>query len=85
MQGTEKAKKVFTIYDKNCNIVTYNYKGYEYDVVYPTSWTFCTTPAYIQHQDAQRKINEAIEAEKKPKRDPEVQKGLDFFFDYLES
>lgn len=57
------AKKLFTAYGKHSNVVTYEYRGRKYDVEYARDWTFCTTPANIQHEDAQRKIDKEIEQE----------------------
>ena len=56
-----KAKKVFTMYGKHSNTVTYEYKGIQYDVEYATDWTYCVTPASVQHKDAQEKIDRMIE------------------------
>ena len=60
-----KAKKLFTTYEKYSNIVTYEYRGRQYDVEYARDWTFCVTPAKIQHEDAQRRIDKEIEQESK--------------------
>ena len=85
MTGKEKPKKVFTMYGKYSDVVTYSYKGSEYDVEYSKCWTYCTTPAHIQHQDAQRRIDEVIENEKKPKIKQDIQAALDEFFEIMES
>ena len=58
-----KAKKLFTMYGKNSNIVTYEYRGMQYDVEYATNWNYCITPANIQHQDGQARIDKMIEQE----------------------
>lgn len=79
-----KAKKVFTMYGKYSNTVTYEYRGKQYDVEYPTCWTYCTTPAYIQHRDAQEKIDKAIANEKKPKVKQDIQAALNEFFEIME-
>ena len=64
-----KAKKLFTTYGKYSNIVTYEYRGREYVVEYARDWTFCTTPARLQHEYAQEKIDKEIEWESKHKND----------------
>lgn len=56
-----KAKKLFTMYGKHSNIVTYEYRGMQYDVEYATDWTYCVTPAKIQHDDAQARIDKLLE------------------------
>ena len=71
MEGTEikmehKAKKVFTIPGKHSNIVEYEYRGKHYEVEYAKDWTYCVTPAKIQHRDAQTRIDSEIELENKP-------------------
>lgn len=56
-----KAKKIFTMYGKHSNIVTYEYRGVQYDVEYANNYTYCVTPAKVQHEDAQAKIDKMIE------------------------
>ena len=82
----EKPKKVFTMYGKYSNVVTYQYRGSQYDVEYSNCFTYCCTPAYIQHRDAQAKIDKAIEAEKQPKKEvnQDIQAALDYFFETIE-
>lgn len=58
-----KAEKVFTLYGKHSNVVTYKYRGKTYDVEYATDWTYCTTSAKVQHEDAQRRIDKLIDQE----------------------
>lgn len=67
-----KAKKLFTTYGQYSNVVTYEYRGKQYDVEYARDWTFCTTPAKLQHQYAQEKIDAEIEREAKNKGDDPV-------------
>lgn len=55
-----KAKKLFVMYGKHSNIVTYEYKGKQYDVEYAKDPTYCVTPACVQHRDAQAKIDKMI-------------------------
>ena len=66
-----EVKKLFTMYGKHSNIVTYEYKGKQYDVEYATDYTYCVTPAHIQHKDAQAKIDKIIEQESKPEQPKE--------------
>jgi hypothetical protein len=58
-----KAKKVLTMYGKHANVVEYEYRGRTYYVEYANNWTYCTTPAHIQHRDNQERIDREIEAE----------------------
>lgn len=60
-----KAKKVFTMYGKHSNTVTYEYRGKLYDVEYATDWTYCVSSPKIQHQNAQDRIDKMIEMESK--------------------
>lgn len=55
-----KAKKLFTMYGKHSNTVTYEYKGKQYDVEYANDYTYCVTPAWVQHRDAQAKIDKML-------------------------
>lgn len=58
-----KAKKLFTMYGKHSNTVTYEYRGKQYDVEYAKDYTYCVTPAKVQHKDAQERIDRIIEQE----------------------
>lgn len=58
-----KAKKVITMYGKHANVVEYEYRGKTYFVEYANDWTYCTTPARIQHKNEQEKIDREIEEE----------------------
>jgi hypothetical protein len=58
-----KAKRLFTTYGKHVNMVTYEYRGHQYDVEFAKDWTYCTTPARLQHEYAQRRIDKKIESE----------------------
>ena len=60
-----KAKKLFTMYGKHSNTVTYEYRGKQYDVEYANDYTYCVTPANVQHKDAQERIDKIIEQESK--------------------
>lgn len=60
-----EAKKLFTMYGKHSNTVTYEYRGKQYDVEYAKDYTYCVTPAKVQHKDAQARIDKIIEQESK--------------------
>ena len=62
----EKAKKVFTMHGQYSDEVEYEYRGKTYCVEYSKCWTYCVTPAWVQHRDAQARIDEEIERESKP-------------------
>lgn len=57
-------KKIETFYDKYFNIVVYEYRGCRYEVQYSKDWHCCCTPAWVQHRDAQAKIDEALDTPK---------------------
>ena len=83
MEHSMKAKKLFTTYGKYVDMVTYEYRGHQYDVEFARDWTYCTTPAKIQHEDAQRRIDKQIEDEERNKdKEPidldEILKMLDW-------
>lgn len=64
---TYKAKKTgLVFYGKYSTSVEYEYRGKTYDVEYSNCWTYCVTPARIQHENAQREIDREIELESKP-------------------
>ena len=80
-----KAKKLETYYDKWSNTVVYEYRGCKYEVEYSNSYQYCYTPAWVQHKDAQEKIDEMID-HPKPEVEhtgPTVQEALDEFFDSM--
>lgn len=56
-----KSRKIATYKDFYFTTIEYEYRGHRYDVTYSNSWTACTTPARIQHQDAQERIDKMIE------------------------
>lgn len=56
-----KAKKIETYYDKHINTVVYEYRGSTYEVRYAKDWTISITPAWVQHKEAQAKIDELID------------------------
>ena len=59
MQG--KAKKIETFRDKYFTTIIYEYRGFKYEVTYSNGWQVCSTPAWVQHRDAQAKIDKMIE------------------------
>ena len=52
-----KAKKVATYRDRYFTVITYSYRGKEYDVTYPNDWSVLTSVARVQHEDAQAEID----------------------------
>lgn len=76
-----KARKVFTLYGKHSNIVTYEYRGRTYDVEYAIDWTYCITPAKVQHEDAQRRIDKLID--QKVQQQSKHEFNVDEVFDIL--
>lgn len=84
-----KVKKVMTIYGKHSNVVEYEYRGKTYYVEYANDWTYCTSPASVQHKNAQERIDKEIEEEKKqngPTRyEDTAEYGFDLFWNYVES
>lgn len=81
-----KAKKVFTMYGKHSNIVTYEYRGMQYDVEYANDYTYCVTSPKVQHKDAQEKIDKMIEQANKPKEhkyEDTAEYGLKMFWDLV--
>lgn len=58
----QKAKKVETYRDKYFTTIVYEYRGCKYEVEYANGWQVCCTPAWIQHRDAQEKIDKELDA-----------------------
>ena len=58
------AKKVFAMYGKYSNTVTYEYRGKHYDVEYSKNHSYCVTSPKIQHQDAQERIDRELDMQK---------------------
>ena len=56
-----KAKKVATYRDRYFTVITYSYRGKEYDVTYPNDWSVLTSVARVQHEDAQAKIDKELD------------------------
>ena len=81
-----KAKKIETYYGKYSNIVIYEYRGCRYEVEYANDFSYCCSPAWIQHKDAQEKIDKAIDNPPIVHECTETaQEALDWFFDYIEN
>lgn len=59
------AKRIESFKDKYFTVSVYEYRGRKYEVKYANDWTCCTTPAHIQHRDAQAEIDEAFDNPKK--------------------
>ena len=82
------AKKIGTIYEENYNMVEYEYRGHTYEVMFPKNWTLCVSSPKIQHEDAQKKIDDEIardEAQKERtiKYEDTADYALDKFFEYV--
>lgn len=76
-----KANKVFTVYGKYSNTVTYEYRGEKYDVEYAKDYSYACTSPKIQHKDAQEKIDRMLDtpkAEGKPIDLDEIWKMMDW-------
>ena len=56
-----KAKKVETYRDKYFTTIVYEYRGCTYEVTYANGWNVCCSPAWIQHRDAQEKIDNELD------------------------
>lgn len=82
-----KAKKVFTMYGKYSSVVTYEYRGMQYDVEYANDYTYCVTPAHIQHKNAQAEIDKMLEEADKPKKEhayeDTAEYGFNLFWEYV--
>ena len=59
--SNHKAKKVATYRDRYFTVITYSYRGKEYDVTYPNDWSVLTSVARVQHEDAQAKIDKELD------------------------
>ena len=80
-----KAKKLFTTYGKYYNDVTYEYKGYKYDVTYGNGWNTFVTPAHLQHQYEQEKIDRIIYHKEHPSSGDDAQKVFEMLWEYFET
>lgn len=80
-----KAKKLFTTYGKYYNNVTYEYRGYQYDVTYGNGWNTFVTPAHLQHQYEQEKIDKIIADKDKHAPGFTADEAFDMLYDYWET
>lgn len=82
-----KAKQTgFKIYNKHSTNVEYEYRGYTYEVEFANDWSYCITKPHIQHEDAQRRIDELIKNKsnnKNRKYTGECEKALNEWFETL--
>lgn len=81
-------------YDKRYTYLTYEYRGHEYEVVKPNSWTACSSEYTIgdktlakQHIKAQAEIDSMIDSPDPVKEEPAKQtyegswqEGMDLFW-----
>lgn len=79
-----EAKKISVIYGKYSNTVTYEYRGYRYDVEYSTSMNYACTSAKLQHKTEQEKIDKLIEENENPVLNLPAEIGMNLFFDYAD-
>lgn len=56
-----KAKKIETYRDKYFTTIVYEYRGCKYEVTYANGWNVCCSPAWVQHKDAQEKIDNELD------------------------
>lgn len=59
-----QAKKIETFRDKYFTTIIYEYRGSRYEVEYANGHQICCSPAWVQHRDAQAKIDEMIDNSK---------------------
>ena len=69
-----QAKKIETYRDKWFTQVVYEYRGCRYEVEYPNGWQVCCSPAWVQHRDAQAKIDKELDS---PKPEPKERKPFE--------
>ena len=67
--GNMNAKKLHTYYDKYSNTVEYEYRGHIYEVEYSHCESYLVSPAWVQHKNAQEKIDQMLD---KPKTRAEI-------------
>lgn len=82
-----KAKQTgFVLHGKYADHVEYEYRGYTYEVEYAKDWSYCCTPAHIQHQDEQTKIDRFIEEDQKAKEvryEDTAEYGFNLFLEHV--
>ena len=84
---TYPAKKTgFVIREKYFSTVEYEYRGSKYEVTYANGWTVCVTPAWVQHKEAQERIDQIIDGKEEEKHCTEnAQVGFDKLWDYIQT
>jgi hypothetical protein len=75
-----KAKKIETFRDKWFTTVVYEYRGEQYEVTYANGSQVCCTPAWVQHRDAQEKIDDMLD---NPKTEPDGEINLDEIWEIM--
>lgn len=81
-----EARKIEVNYGRHSNHVTYEYRGRRYEVEYASDYTYCVTPAWIQHRDAQERIDRQIEQEAHPREqryEDTTEYGLECFWESI--
>lgn len=80
-----KPKKIEVHKDRYFSQVVYEYRGHRYEVEYANGWQICCTPAWIQHRDAQAKIDGLIDNPKPmpQKVDKTAAEQMDEIYDML--
>ena len=76
----------FKLYNTYSTIIEYTYRDYKYEVEYPNSITYCCTEPYIQHRDAQERIDKMIEEQhikKEYKYEDSAEYGFELFWNYV--
>ena len=79
------AKKVEVFRGKYSDTVVYLYRGKTYEVEYAKDWSYCCSPAWVQHRDGQARIDDELD-HPKPAVEARctVWEALDDFMAYLE-
>ena len=67
-----QAKKIETFRDKYFTTIIYEYRGSRYEVEYANGHQICCSPAWVQHRDAQAKIDEMLDNPKPIENNTEV-------------
>lgn len=67
-----QAKKIETFRDKYFTAIIYEYRGSRYEVEYANGHQICCSPAWVQHRDAQAKIDEMLDNPKPIENNTEV-------------
>lgn len=67
-----QAKKIETFRDKYFTTIIYEYRGSRYEIEYANGHQICCSPAWVQHRDAQAKIDEMLDNPKPIENNTEV-------------